>query len=122
MITSQEPRDWGGSTKPPRVELQFRELQLMPALSEGDRALMRYQSGSGAVVAFSTTPCTPLTRLEPQLFRMPLLRRFRLPFPFSRRSVGIFDALGHHRAACALAGVLAGLHPLLASVEKQGAE
>ena len=49
-----------------RVELQFRELQLMPGLSEGDRALMRSQSGSGAGVPFSTAPCTPLTRLEPQ--------------------------------------------------------
>ena len=51
-----------------RVELQFREFQLMPALSEGDRALTRSQSGSGAGVAFSTRPCTPLTRLVPQLF------------------------------------------------------
>ena len=54
----------------------------MPGLSEGDRALMRSQSGSGAGVAFSTTPCTPLTRLEPQLFRVLLLRRLRLPLPF----------------------------------------
>ena len=92
-----------------RVELQFRELQLMPALSEGDRALMRSQSGSGVGVAFSTTPCTPLTSLEPQLFRVLLLRRFRLPLPFSRRLCRcgrLLDALGHHRAGCARAGVL----------------
>ena len=81
----------------------------MPGLSEGDRALMRSQSGSGAGVAFSSTPCTPLTRLEPQLFRVLLLRRLRLPLPFSRRFCRcgrLLDALGHHRAACARAGVL----------------
>ena len=91
-----------------RVELQFRELQLMPGLSEGDRALMRSQSGSGAVVAFSTTPCTPLTRQEPQLFRVLLLRRLRLRLPFSRRFCRcgrLLDVLGHH-CACARAGVL----------------
>ena len=60
-------------------------------------------------MAFSTTPCTPLTRLEPQLFRVLLLRRLRLPLPFSRRFCRcgrLLDALGHHRAACARAGVL----------------
>ena len=92
-----------------RVELQFRELQLMPGISEGDRTLMRSQNGSGAGVAFSTTPCTPLTRLWPQLLRVLLWRSLRLPLPFSRRFCRcgrLLDALGHHRAACARAGVL----------------
>ena len=35
-----EPRDCCGSTKPFRVEHQFRELQLMPGFSKGDRALL----------------------------------------------------------------------------------
>ena len=92
-----------------RMELQFRELQMMPSLSEGDRALVRSQSGSTAGVAFSTMPCTPLTRLEPQLFRVLLLRPLRLPLPFSRRFCRcgrLLDALGHHRAACARAEML----------------
>ena len=75
----------------------------MPGLSERDRALMRSQSGSG--VAFSTTPCTPLTR---QLFRVPCFVAFVFP-SFSRRFCRcgrLFDALGHHRAVCARAGVL----------------
>ena len=38
-----------------RVELQFRDLQLMPALSEGDRALVRSQSGGFLDIAVHST-------------------------------------------------------------------
>ena len=54
----------------------------MPGLSEVDRALMRSQSESGAGVAFSTTPCTPLTRLEP-----PALSRALVASPSSSPSL-----------------------------------
>ena len=84
-----------------RVELQHSEMQLFPSLSSWMKALMRSQSGSGARV----------TRLEPPLFRVLLLRCLRLPLPFSQRLCRcgrLIDALGNHRAARAQAGVLWG--------------
>ena len=54
-------------------------------------------------------PTTRTTRFEPQLFRVLLSRRLRLPLPFTSRSFrcgGLHDAFGHHRAACTEAGVL----------------
>ena len=64
-----------------RVERQFRERNVLPVLTDGERALLRSQSGSGAGAALSTVPCDPLRRIEPQLFRVLLLRRLRLPLP-----------------------------------------
>ena len=49
-------------------------------------------------------------RLAPQPLRFLLLRRLRLPLPLSARSCRCgrpLDVLGHHRAACGTAGVLA---------------
>ena len=74
------------------------------------RALLRSQSGSGAGVALSTAPTHPLVRFDSQLFRTLLFRRLRLPLPLARRFCRCgrpIDAFGHHRAACARAGVLA---------------
>ena len=49
-----------------------------------------------------------MTRIDPAPFRALLLRRLRLPLPLSVCSLcgRQLDALGHHRAACATAGVL----------------
>ena len=50
-----------------------------------------------------------MTRLEPQLFRVLLIRHLRLPLHLTVRSCGCgqpLDSCGHHRAACAQAGVL----------------
>ena len=65
-----------------RVERQFRERIVLPVLTDGER-LLRSQSGVGAGVALSTVRCNPLVRIEPQLFRVLLLRRLRLPLPLS---------------------------------------
>ena len=50
-------------------------------------------------------PTSPLLQFDPQLFRILLLRRLRLPLPLTRvcrcRQIDLF---GHHRAACS--GVL----------------
>ena len=62
-----------------------------------------------SVLALSTCPLCRVTRLEPHLFRVRLLRRLRLPLTLSGRSCrcGLpLDSSGHHRAACARAGLL----------------
>ena len=64
-----------------------------------------------AGMVLSTSPTSHLTRLQPHLFRAILLRRLRHPLLFSKRSCRCgrpFDSSGHHRAACAQAGVLGG--------------
>ena len=47
--------------------------------------------------------------MDPPVFRTLLLRRLRLPLPLTVRACrcGLFlDAVGHHRSACAVSGVL----------------
>ena len=115
-----------------RVELQFRELQLMSGLSEG---------GSGADEIPERTWCwggfldntvhIHSLRLEPQLFRVLLLRRLRLPPSLSPvASAGVAVSLtplaitvqhAHGLECWGGAGLLWKV-PLLAFVAKQGAE
>ena len=74
-----------------------------------ERALLRAQGGAGGGVAFSAIPSCPLMRIDTPLFRVLLLRRLHLPLsPSSRfcRCGRPLDPCGHHRAACARAGVL----------------
>ena len=73
--------------------------------------MVRSQGGPGAGLALSTCPTSGLTKIPPQLFRVVLLRRLGLPLPLTARSCRCgrpLDSCGHHRAACARAGVLAG--------------
>ena len=122
-----EPRSWrafAAGLRPPRdseefqtgwqheassrIEQEHRE-SLLRVLAEPERALLRSQGGSGAGAALQTCPTCPLTRIDPALFRVLLLRRLRLPLPLSVRSCRCgrpLDSRGHHRAACARAGVL----------------
>ena len=91
-----------------RVERQHR-ASVMVRLTDSERAMLRSQSGPLAGVPFSTPPANFLSRIDSHLFRVLLLRRLRLPFPLSARQCRcgrLLDALGHHRAACARAGVL----------------
>ena len=91
-----------------RIEQEHRE-SLFRVLPEPERALLRSQGGSGAGAAVQTCPTCPLTRIDPALFRVLLLRRLRLPLPLSIRNCRCgrpLDSRGHHRAACARAGVL----------------
>ena len=90
-----------------RVHRDFREMDLFPRMTESSRALVRSQAGPGGGVALSTCPTCRLTRLEPQVFRVLLLRRLQMPLPLTVRNCrcGHFlDVFGHHRAACARAG------------------
>ena len=92
-----------------RVEREFRRSSVLNHMSRRDRALLRSQSGPVAGVALSTTPSSPMTRMEPALFRVLLQRRLALPLPLSNRTCRCgrpLDAFGHHRAACARCGVL----------------
>ena len=53
-----------------------------------------------AGMALSASPSNFLTRIEPHLFRVVLLRRLRLPLPLSVHTCRdrLLDSLGHHRA------------------------
>ena len=89
-----------------RMEWQHRERVLKPVLSDSARALLRAQSGPAAGMSLSAVPSSPQTRVESQLFRVLLLRRFRLllpPFAFMCRCGRLLDSFGH-RASCAQGG------------------
>ena len=93
-----------------RVEREFRDSVVFPSLTDGEKALVRSQSGSGAGTALSTVPTHQLVRIDSQLIRVLLFRPLRLALPLARRFCRCgrsFDVFGHHRAACARAGVLA---------------
>ena len=98
--------------------LHCRVLQSRFAPPRGDSKLPTHQqgfkvlgipSGPMASAAFVAIPSMKETRIDPQPFRLLFLRRLRLPLPLQPRSCRCgrpLDVLGHHRAACANAGVL----------------
>ena len=66
-------------------------------------------SGRKPAQAQDTSPLCLLTRFPLQVFRVILLRRLHLPLPLTARNCRCghhLDVFGHHRAACARAGVL----------------
>ena len=74
-----------------------------------ERALWRSQKGPLASNVLMAFPKSHSTRIDPQPFRVLLCRRLHLPLPFFSRTCRcgrLFDCRGHHRAACAEAGVL----------------
>ena len=82
---------------------------LWPRLSPQSRALFRSQGGPLVSVPYTCFPIAPHCRFDPQPFRVLLLRRLWLPLPSTSRNCrcGLpLDSRGHHRAACAVAGVL----------------
>ena len=92
-----------------RVERHHRDHTVMPTWAEHEKALMRSQSGPFAGVALSVAPINFLTRIDPSLFHVLLLRGLRLPLPLSLRVCQCgrpLDPCGHHRAACSGAGLL----------------
>ena len=106
---------WCEGARPLRHEVddyepfEARHGHLLERLADHEQALLRSQSGPMAGMALSASPSNFLTRIEPHLFRVVLLRRLRLPLPLSVhtcRCGRLLDSLGHHRAACARAGVL----------------
>ena len=91
------------------VNERFLEGVVQPRLLDASRALLRSQSGPFAILPFTSFPSARHARFDPQPFRVLLLRRLWLPVPLSSRSCRCgrpLDSSGHHRAACAVAGVL----------------
>ena len=82
---------------------------LLPTLSNRDATLLRSQAGPLASIPFTVFPTDRSCRIDPQPFRVLLLRRLRLPLPFTARSCvcgRLLDNLGHRRSACSVAGIL----------------
>ena len=90
-----------------RVERQFREDLFAHALAQV-KALVRSQGGVGAGAALSVPPISRETTLPshlPKLFCCDASVKLFLCAGWCRCGRQI-DAFGHHRAACAQAGVL----------------
>ena len=79
------PADTGGwqqrATK--KLEEQFKDEVVWPTLNDSSRALFMSQHGPLASAPFTALPTSKATKVDAQL-----------------------DMFGHHRAACAVAGVL----------------
>ena len=91
------------------VHDQYREQVVWPHLSLAERALVRSQSGPLASVPFTALPIHRISRMDPEPFRVLLLRRLRMPLPLNVRACRcgrLLDVLGHHRAACSRVGEL----------------
>ena len=91
------------------VHEQHREQVVWPHLSLAERALVRSQSGPLASVPFTALPIHRISRMDPEPFRVLLLRRLRMPLPLNVRACRCgrpLDVLGHHRAACSRVGEL----------------
>ena len=91
------------------MERHFRQEVLFERMGSRDRAILRSQGGSGAGLALTVSPTTLMTKIPPHLFRTILLRRLRLPLPFSRymcRCGRSIDSFGHHCASCTRTGAL----------------
>ena len=92
-----------------RAQSLFLEEELRLLLDEPEEALLRSQGGPLASVPFTSLPTLRETTFAPQPFRLLLLRRLRLAVPLSARWCRCgrpLDCRGHHRSACARAGIL----------------
>ena len=92
-----------------KLETKFFQEQFWPILSEPEQAQMRSQSGPVSFEPFTSFPTSREARFDSQPFRVLLLRRLRLHLPVNVRRCRcgrLLDPFGHHRSACATAGVL----------------
>ena len=88
-------------------ERHFRTEVLWPRYAPTQQAFMRSQSGPFAGLPFLAVPSSPFSRFPPQLFRVLPLVASLAPVSRTCRCGRPLDVLGHHRAACSRAGVLA---------------
>ena len=91
------------------VHDHYREQVVWPQLCLAERALVRSQSVPLASVPFTALPIHRISRMDPEPFRVLLLRRLRMPLPLNVRACRcgrLLDVLGHHRAACSRVGEL----------------
>ena len=84
------------------LEQLFLDSALLPRVSQDDRALLRSQGGPLAALPCTAMQVSPLQRFDSDIFCVLLLRRLS----HSCRCGRPLDCRGHHRASCALAGVL----------------
>ena len=89
------------------IERHHLKNAVWPVLRDHERAMMRSQCGPLASSAFVSFPMSRLSRIDSAPFRV-LLRKLQLPLLLSVRSCrcGRPFSLCHHRAVCAVAGVL----------------
>ncbi len=90
-------------------ERHARDVSLWPRLSRPQRAMLRSQTGPLCGAALAAVPTAPEYTIAPELFRVILLRRLRLPLPLSGRRCAcrrFLDPQGDHRAACPTVGIL----------------
>ena len=83
--------------------------ELIATMDPASQALLDSQSGPQAAKIFTVLPTNPEFIFEPCHFRVLLLRRLRLPLPFSPamcRCRQPLDPFGDHRAACPRSGAL----------------
>ena len=71
------------------MERDFRERTILPCLADGERALVRCQSGSGAGVALSTVPTHPLVASTPSCSALSFSAVSGSHFPSHGASAGV---------------------------------
>ena len=94
---------------PTEIEEVFFGTTVWPRLDATDRALVRSQRGPMASIPFHTPPVSAVSRFDPQCLRVLLLRRLWCQLPLCSATCRCgqpLDSRGHHRGACAHAGVL----------------
>ena len=92
-----------------KLETKFFQEQFWPILSKPEQAQMRSQSGPMSSEPFTSFPTSREARFDSHRFRVLLLRCLRLHLPLNVRRCRcgrLLDPFGHHRSACATAGVL----------------
>ena len=91
------------------VLIHLLETSVRPRLTLAEQALLRSQGGPMSGVPFTSFPTSSISRFESSVFRVLLQRRLWLLLPPSTRKCRcgrLLDVRGHHRAACAVVGVL----------------
>ena len=85
---------------------ELRREDFFMGVGEDAKVLVRSKGGPGAGLVLSSCPTCRVTKLEHQVVRVVLLRTLRLPPPPPLTGRACRCPCGHHRAACAHAGVL----------------
>ena len=91
------------------VLIHLLETSVRPRLTLAEQTLFRSQGGPMSDVPFTSFPTSLFSRFDSSVFWVLLQRRLWLPFPPSThkcRCARLLDVRGHHRAACAVVGVL----------------
>ena len=90
-------------------EHHFRESVVLAQSCPSHQAHLRSHSGSGCSHVFCGCPTQPEFRINPDLFRVLILERLRVPLPVTEARCecgAVLDCKGRHRAACPHSGRL----------------